>query len=209
MKHILNKIVQVFFLLSQPSFWNPAELNWSYYWKQFVDKKLITAFTFVKDIESKCGRKTALACIHKFDTEVYYRQIVSENTGWTTNKGIHAFNEVLAHENEHIKINNELWPNGYDKSLDLDTDLYPDWWENGPGAAFRFLTNWHCDLYSKEAGCENVQDVNWLENPRNSAGYRYEETRCVNVQKNAIVNGNDGNDWSFDPINKFQGKNLK
>jgi|JI10StandDraft_1071094.scaffolds.fasta_scaffold38185_3 hypothetical protein len=204
-----NKKAQVFFLKDEPNFWHPEEPNWSYYWKQIVDKKKITGFNFVTDIEKTCGSKAALACVHRFQTEVYYRQKVSENSGWTTNKGIHSFIEILAHENEHLEINNELWGGVYDSALDLDTDFYPDWWEDGVGAKYGFLSNSHCDKYGKENGCANVQDYGNLNNINNSAGFKYEESRCIHAQKTAIVNEKDHLDWSFDPKNTFQGKNWK
>lgn len=77
------------------------------------------------------------------------------------------------------------------------------------GAKYGFLSNSHGDKYGKENGCANVQDYGNLNNINNSAGFKYEESRCIHAQKTAIVNEKDHLDWSIDPKNTFQGKNWK
>ena len=215
MEHILNKIVQVFFLLGQPSFWNPAEPNWSYYWKQFVDKKKIGSLIYVKEIEKYCGSKTPIACVlNRLTTrDVYYRQVASEFSGYTSlNFGIHTFIEIIAHENEHVVIAEELWPNGYDKSKDSDGDFYPDWFEVSEiGKKYGFSVSDFCDSYKIDKKmCPNkLYDLKNISNPDNPAGFYYEESRCADVQLGATVDSHDHLDWSYDKNNIFQGKNFK
>jgi len=90
MEHILNKIVQVFFLLGQPSYWNPAEPNWFYYWKQFVDKKKTRQIYFLsKWIIVKpeyCNDDEVNACISERENAkiMYYTQKSSEYNDETT-----------------------------------------------------------------------------------------------------------------------------
>ncbi len=212
MKHILNKIVQVFFLLGQPSFWNPAEPNWSYYWKQFVDKNNLQKFGFVQDniMDQYCGSNKAIACTHpSINRIVYYRQKASENSGYTNNKELHTFVEVLAHENEHVKIWNEQWPSGYKADEDKDNDFYNDNWEASEEGKKNGFSNSVCDQYSKFPGCPNVQYYGWLDNYNNSAGFKYEEKRCIEEQKSVLVSKHDSQDFSFDILYKFQGKNWQ
>lgn len=48
---------------------------------------------------------------------------------------------------------------------------------------------------------------------RETIGYVYEESSCILQEFNLLINGSitkhDDNDWSFDPINKHQGKQWK
>jgi hypothetical protein len=47
------------------------------------------------------------------------------------------------------------------------------------------------------------QDYGNLNNINNSAGFKYEESRCIHAQKTAIVNEKDHLDWSFDPKDTY------
>ena len=133
MKHILNKIVQVFFLLGQPSYWNPAEPNWFYYWKQFVDKGKIKSIVF-NDKDNNFASTSRVD--NSFVTTI--RQEASEHNWVTNHDGIHTFVETLIHENKHIEIWNNWWPNGYDSTIDSDHDYVPDEWERTIGIQFKF-----------------------------------------------------------------------
>ena len=210
-----NKKAQVFFLKDEPNFWHPEEPNWSYYWKQIVDKKKISSLKYLTLSEIiKVCKKDVIACVQaKGDRSCVYRQLISEKPGYTNNVGIHAFVEILAHENHHITLAEYFWPNGYNPDnsgcnnetdgpySDCDKDYYPKWFEiSDDGKLYKF------DPYNDVDRYEQKKDGSpyWRSN-----GYRYEEDKCLEIQKKAKVNVYDTEDWSFDLNNIFQGKQWK
>ena len=206
---------QVFFEKDAPSFWNPAEPNWSYYWKQFVDKKLISSLNFLPDAELKlvCGEKAIACTAATTDKKCYYRQLASEYAGYTSNQGIHTFIEILAHENHHIVLFNYFWPNGYNpdnsrcqdgiggSNADCDNDKYPTWFEiSQEGMDWGFDPTDDTDKYDYQV----TGRPDWW-----SIGRSYEEAKCVEVQRSANFSINDQHDWSYDKKNTNQGKQFK
>jgi hypothetical protein len=156
-------------------------------------------------LTNKCKSDKAIACVNaSSDRKCFYRQIASENTGYTSNKGINTFLEVLAHENHQITLRVFFWPNGYTGDEDhnndgykddFDGDLYPNCFEKsqeGRDNGFDWMNT--DDKYdTKFPDCA----------PCKSVGYKYEEAKCVQVQKNANVTTNDEQDWSFDPSGNY------
>lgn len=109
----------------------------------------------------------------------------------TNHNGLHSYVETITHENKHIEIWNNWWPNGYISSLDSDNDYVPDAWEldeNG-GKKFDFKVP---QLDGYEVG--------------GKVGIKYEEKICAEAEKACNFKLLDNNDWSFDHSNKNQGK---
>ncbi|MFN8279951.1 MAG: hypothetical protein U0V49_06675 [Saprospiraceae bacterium] len=218
----LNKKVQVFFEKDAPNPSNPNEPNWSYYWKQFVDKNRIESLQFVQDITNYCsssfpGTKvtTNSGCTNRLSRRTTYGQAISQTFSIEPkNKGIHNFIAVLAHENHHIVLWEEFWPppNGYTGNLDLDKDGklddedgdgYPNWFEKSQtGKDYDFRLNHKGDIFgATEIDNEGYEVF--------SSGTIYEEFECNKKLRSADVTSKDHLDWSFDPTGKFQGKNWK
>ena len=75
------------------------------------------------------------------------------------------------------------------------------------GAQFGYPSNSHHDKYDKESGCANVQDYEYHNNYNNSAGFKYEESRCIDTQITAFGNEKELRHFAFDPSDKINGKN--
>jgi len=117
-------------------------------------------------------------------------------TGATDPEGIEVLSETVFHELEHYKIMYENWKDGYDTDLDSDLDGYNDAWENTISKDLK-----------KEDKFELGKDDGYALGIE-SAGYKYEESRCRALQKNYTKIFNQV-DWSFDPTKKIQGKQWK
>lgn len=208
---------QVFFEKDAPSYWNPNEPNWSYYWKQFVDLKEINKIIFVPNIKSKCPTSehacTAINIRDFSNLNTYYSQKFSEEIYISpTAKGLHAFLAMLAHENHHIVIAKQFWPNGYTGNQDLDGDgilddedgdTYPNWFETSDiGKKYKFKLN---NKFDKFGGIEILDDGTEVL----SSGTMYEEDECNKIALGINQKIYDKLDWSFDVKNLFQGKNWQ
>ena len=182
-----NKKAQVFFLKDEPNFWHPTEPNWFHYWSQIVNLHRIKKIKYD-------DKDNNFACTTRFDNSFIttFRQEASEKNWITTHSGIHTFVETIVHENKHIEIWNNWWPNGYNISLDSDKDYVPDIWELNEGKIFKFDVP---QLDGYEVG--------------GMAGIKYEEMLCEIEELNSNFNQYDMKDWSFDLSHKFQGKQWK
>ena len=184
-----NKAVKqalVFFEKDAPSFWNPAEPDWFYYWKQFVDKGKIKSIVF-NDKDNNFASTSRVD--NSFVTTI--RQEASEHNWVTNHDGIHTFVETLIHENKHIEIWNNWWPNGYDSTIDSDHDYVPDQWELDENGG-----KIHDFVVPRKDGYE----------VGGKAGIEYEEKICEAAEKSCDFILHDDKDWSFDVQNKNQGK---
>jgi hypothetical protein len=169
--------------------------NWFYYWT-----KVIRPNTKIKSVTYVASYITGYAATDAVTKETYVSNLTSEYNDITGDRGIHTYHQTLYHENEHINIYDKFWLNGYDASLDKDNDLYPDKWEDTDPVAkkYKFKSDYPEDKYTHPS--------------KMSAGFRYEEDLCHNIELN--IHKNDKNkfnndDWSFDIDNLNQGKQWK
>ena len=202
-----NRKAQVFFLKDEPNFWKMHEPNWFYYWKQFVSLGKGIELIYEGDLGNVGGY------VYPGGKTIYIGKNASTINARWGRTGIHLLVEVIAHENEHITIFEELWPFGYnpDKDCnspnsDCDNDRYPTWFElSEKGVMFGFSPLEPTDNYDEKTLV--VEDELWFSNP---AGYKYEEYRCRRIaEPNANVKIYDQFDWSFDPEGLYQGKQFK
>ena len=155
--------------------------NWFYYWRQFLPWGEITQLLFGALAPGEIG-----------DTDVQTKtttvsQEASEYLSRYGNSGIRTFYQTLIHENEHIAIYEELWPNGYNASKDTDGDGYPDQWElNDPVA----------QQYHFTIGPPGSKNDIYDSTQPNLAGYRYEEARCDRKVESFDPKIFDSQDWS-------------
>ena len=188
-----NAIIEIFFEKDEIS--NPGGIdpNWYYYWEQFIPKKRINNLIFNPSL-------SGYASTDPVSREVEVSQIASEYNDETTHDGLHTFYETIEHENHHIVLWEGWWPTGYIASQDLDKDYYPDYWEDHDPDA---------QLYKFKSGdpTDNYSYIDPSGNP--SSGYLYEEDKCRQIEHNLNETDFDSLDWSFDYLNKFQGKQWK
>jgi len=181
----ITKSVKVIYFFPKDGDQNPSSNpNWYYYWSQFIPRGRITIHMFDNSISGYASTDVIART-----TRVSQR--ASEYNDETTHRGIHTFYETLAHESHHIVLWEGWWPSGYNSSNDSDSNTYPDSWEQTDPEAilFGFLVG-QDDSYSIP----------------NSAGYRYEETKCRQVEHAIDETAYDSQDWSYDPTGVNQGK---
>jgi len=160
--------------------------NWFYYWNQFVPVGRIATLTYNNNLGPDAYGATV---VMNRTTEVTKK--ASEQNGETQSLGLHTFYETLVHESYHITLWEGWWGIGGmpTPAADTDGDNYPDSFEiSADGVEFGFDKDDIDDLFSPQT---------------NSAGYRYEESKC-NAQEHLIedLDAYDDQDWSFDNFAK-------
>jgi|GEM_PF-2375665 len=146
-----------------------------------------------------------------------------------SDEGIHVLYRTVAHEVEHAKIECRVWnyvdrdlhPNVgpfYREEYDVDRDGYKDIWEKSrEGRDAGFLVPDRSDKYKtnytwKDPGGNFDPDRCYLSRTPGfdgdcSAGTRYEEFKCRDVEASLDLKTIDQYDWSYDPSDLIQGKN--
>jgi len=190
-------------------------LNWFFYWQQ-VGIPTGRIATMVYGGASNIN----LALTNPVTREATFFDGSSElnpiggGTG-TGNEGIHTFNEMIAHENNHIVLWERWWGVGSnsDPALDLDRDRYPDSFENTQEAiGFGFSigsSNANDNNYENDDYDSPLPTANAAGTPYDgrSAGYYYEEKKCDDFEKSVVHGQFDSKDWSHDTA--IKGKNQK
>lgn len=171
---------------------NPEGLfpNWFYYWTKMIDKSTLRIAS-IQYVGALPGGEYAE--VFPEARTVKIARIASEQNNVTSHTGLHCFIEVLTHENEHIVIYDEFWPNGYVESMDADGDEHPDSWERTVGAAYGYVVGVNDAIYPLP----------------DTPIYKYQEVRCFQAERNAKYDAYDLKDWSYDPQGKYQGKQWK
>ncbi|HQX45080.1 MAG TPA: hypothetical protein PK209_11025, partial [Saprospiraceae bacterium] len=182
--------------------------NWYYYWTKFVNFHPLCTSTLYSNLKPHAWAITHINEDLKGYTEFFDRSSEDNDILGTKNdKGLHVFNEVIAHESWHYNFYNMLWttfgPGYVMSSLDLDGDLYPDEFEiSQEGRLAGFMVRLYPDYIDK------------FDPNSSSNGTIYEELRAKVEELNLSGNYNeltkyDRFDWSYDRENKYQGKNWK
>jgi hypothetical protein len=158
---------------------------WFLFWKEFIPWGRISELVYAGDNSGLYGETLSADRITKI-----FNNARKENDE-THHKGLHTFYETMAHENHHIVLWEERWPNGYDSTDDIDGDFYPDSWEATNQEAI-------------DAGL--TVGVNDRVEGGTQKGVKLDESLCRQVERNLNSSLYDNQDWSYDPDGLYQGK---
>jgi alpha-tubulin suppressor-like RCC1 family protein len=198
-----QKVMEVFYPKDETNHGggNATDPNWFHYWKQFIPLDRIATVIFVRPQGSNYAATDPVAR----NTQIF--QKASEENDATGDTGLHAFYQVLVHENRHISLWEGWWGVGGtpNQSLDIDGDSYPDSFESAPiGQQFFFSVGSNDDFLQGVPSADPNAPF-----PGMSAGFNYEETECKNAAMQVTATPYDQLDWSYDPLNFYQGKQHK
>jgi len=197
-----QKVMEVFFPKDETNHGGGnADPNWFHYWKQFIPFDRIATLIFVRPQGSNYAETDSIAR----STSVFQKS--SEENDATGDTGLHAFYQVLVHENRHISLWEGWWGVGGtpNPSLDTDGDSYPDSFESAPiGQQFFFSVGSNDDFLQGVPSADPNAPF-----PGMPAGFNYEETECKNAATQVTATRYDQLDWSYDPLNLYQGKQHK
>lgn len=165
---------------------------------------VITGLEFRIELGNACSN----ICFHTVQGQSDGVTIVYKGT---KNQGIACFQENIVHETEHSNIFLHFWKDGYvQNQMDVDGDFYPDSWESSPEATiYGFDPADPVDEYD----ISNYNAINYANNTNNqidpnaTAGTNFEEIQCRALQDMTDSDALKEHDWSYDPNNKYQGKN--
>ncbi len=201
--------VKVFF--EKDAIWGGGVPNWFDYWGNLMKRDIDTTGN-LSNLNYIKGNKNYAEYAVRLDSNtniwvdrfIIFYDLASTYNDETilvndTSKGIQCYYEIFRHEYEHLNIQKSRWPNfQYNPANDVDGDLIPDDWENSAlGMSLGFKVR--------------------LENPDIKDRYRdhgldenYQEKICRDlerkIKKDKISEQYNDRDWSFDPNNKYQGK---